>query len=65
MHLLNMKHSTILGTGDTSVNEIDMVPGFMELNILLGAGKWRGNNILSDSDKHYEENEQVDVIQGD
>ena len=31
-----MKHSTILDTADTPANEIDMVPGLMELNFYLG-----------------------------
>lgn len=34
--LLNMKHITILGTGDIPVHGIDMVPGLMELIFYLG-----------------------------
>lgn len=58
-HLLSTKHSTLLGTGDTPVIGIDMVPGLMELgSILLGAGRQYTskeiNNTLLDSNKHYE-----------
>lgn len=34
--LLSVKHGTISDTADTPVNEIDMVPGLMELNFYLG-----------------------------
>lgn len=59
-HLLSIKHSTLLGSGDIPVIDIDMVPSLMELAFYFGAGRQYTskeiNNTLLDGDKHYEEN---------